>query len=218
MNGKSPNGERLSKSEATKLRIREAAYALADEFSWGAITVDQISTHAGVSLRTFYRHFSVKEALLFNQEEFTEFIDAFEIVLYRAHSPIKALVAVLNEDARYFFDIDNSDLAKRRRRLRYRVRGDERVEEYYAAFLGRTQTKLMAVIDRWAEDNPGQAEGSPYLSAILAGIWHSLAVHHITSGEDHHFSARTKDLVADLRLFAQHLGEYQGNGDDSASD
>jgi len=54
-----------SKSEETRARLVDAAFALFSERGYNQVTVDQIATAAGVSRRTFFRHFSAKEEVVF---------------------------------------------------------------------------------------------------------------------------------------------------------
>jgi len=54
-----------SKREATRQRLADAALALFLESGFDNVTVDQIAKAAGVSRRTFFRHFNSKEKVVF---------------------------------------------------------------------------------------------------------------------------------------------------------
>jgi AcrR family transcriptional regulator len=60
-----PPGRRAEKRRQTFDALREASLELFAAQGFDETTVEQISAHAGVSLRTFFRYFSCKEALLF---------------------------------------------------------------------------------------------------------------------------------------------------------
>lgn len=48
----------------TRRRLKEALVALTQEKGYEALTIQEITTRAGVGYRTFFRHYSSKEALL----------------------------------------------------------------------------------------------------------------------------------------------------------
>jgi AcrR family transcriptional regulator len=56
-------------SDGTRDRLVEAAFALFGEHGFAATTIDQIAAHAGVTGRTFFRHFRDKEEVLFAEDD-----------------------------------------------------------------------------------------------------------------------------------------------------
>jgi AcrR family transcriptional regulator len=56
-----PTGLRERKKRATRDALADAALLLCVEHGVDAVTVEQVATHAGVSLRTFFNYFSSKE-------------------------------------------------------------------------------------------------------------------------------------------------------------
>jgi AcrR family transcriptional regulator len=52
-----------------RARLRAAAAALIAEQGYAATTVDQVAARAGVSQRTFFRHFTDKEEVLFADDD-----------------------------------------------------------------------------------------------------------------------------------------------------
>lgn len=56
-------------AEPTRERLVEAAFALFSEHGFASTTVEQITRRAGVSQRTFFRHFPDKEEVLFADDD-----------------------------------------------------------------------------------------------------------------------------------------------------
>jgi AcrR family transcriptional regulator len=61
-------GRRAEKRRQTFDALRDASMALFTSQGFDETTVEQIAARAGVSLRTFFRYFSCKEALLFGTD------------------------------------------------------------------------------------------------------------------------------------------------------
>jgi AcrR family transcriptional regulator len=57
---------RARKTDATRARIAEAALDLFVSQGYGETTIDQIAESAGVGRRTVFRHFTTKQAMLFD--------------------------------------------------------------------------------------------------------------------------------------------------------
>jgi AcrR family transcriptional regulator len=72
----SPNLRERKKAK-TRLSIRQEAFRLFDERGYSNTTIDQIAEAAGVSPRTLYRYFGVKEALLVSDDHTTPVVAAF---------------------------------------------------------------------------------------------------------------------------------------------
>jgi AcrR family transcriptional regulator len=79
----------------TQAMIHEAAVALFEAQGVKATTVEEIAARAGVSSRTFFRHFATKEqAALPAQRRLRRAIDALELPDVAEHGPAAALRAV----------------------------------------------------------------------------------------------------------------------------
>lgn len=70
-------GLRERKKHATRLAIRREAFRLFERQGYAATTVEQIAEAAEVSQSTFYRYFSVKEAVLLSDDHTQPIVDAF---------------------------------------------------------------------------------------------------------------------------------------------
>mgnify|MGYP002784577599 CR=1 FL=1 len=55
--------------EDSRTRLVDAAMSLFGEHGYGATTVDEIAARAGVTARTFFRHFPDKEEALFAEDD-----------------------------------------------------------------------------------------------------------------------------------------------------
>ncbi len=73
----SSRGLRERKKLQTRLSIRREAFRLFREQGYSATTIDQIAEAAGVSSRTFYRYFGVKESVLLSDDLIPPIVAAF---------------------------------------------------------------------------------------------------------------------------------------------
>lgn len=74
-----PGGLRERKKQATRLALADAALRLCVERGVDGVTVEQVATDAGVSLRTFFNYFSSKEEAIVAGDVATAaaFVEAF---------------------------------------------------------------------------------------------------------------------------------------------
>ena len=75
--GGAPTGRREQHRRQTFEALRDSGLTLFAEQGFDETTVEQIAERAGVSLRTFFRYFSCKEALLFG----TDLLERCEAIL-----------------------------------------------------------------------------------------------------------------------------------------
>ena len=95
-------------------RLREAAMALYAERGYDRTTVAEIADRAGVTARTFFRHFADKREVLFAGSEQLEqhMLEALRDAPPGA-TPMEAVAACLLASARFFDDI-RRDYSRRR--------------------------------------------------------------------------------------------------------
>lgn len=87
--------------EQTRHCIVDAAFELFSRKGFAETTVDEIAEQAGVSRRTFFRHFPVKDAVVFHDvdEHRQAVVDDLRARLGGDESPYAALVASLRDRA-----------------------------------------------------------------------------------------------------------------------
>lgn len=95
-------------------RLREAAMALYAEHGYDRTTVADIADRAGVTARTFFRHFADKREVLFAGSEQLErhMVDALSAAPASA-TPMEAVAAALLASADFFDDL-RRDYSRRR--------------------------------------------------------------------------------------------------------
>jgi AcrR family transcriptional regulator len=94
-------------------RLREAAMALYTEQGFEGTTVAEIADRAGVTARTFFRHFADKREVLFaGSEELERRMVAALAAAPRAAGPMDAITAALLSVAELF--ADRRDYSRRR--------------------------------------------------------------------------------------------------------
>lgn len=103
--------------EETRQRLVEAAFVLFEDRGFDNVTVDEIATAAGVSRRTYFRHFKTKEKVVFPYTDSR--LDTFREVIRSRTGGKPATFAVLRD---VFGDvvqgwIDSRDRMVRSRRI-----------------------------------------------------------------------------------------------------
>jgi AcrR family transcriptional regulator len=81
-------------------RLQEAAYALFRERGYDGTTVEDIAARAGVTARTFFRHFADKREVLFaGSNELAAFFGEHIAAAPRSASPLAAIMTALEAAA-----------------------------------------------------------------------------------------------------------------------
>jgi AcrR family transcriptional regulator len=106
-----PTGKREANKRRTRAALRGAGLDLFREKGFDRTTIEEIAKRAGVSLRTYFRYFNCKEALLFSGER----IDEIAEQLASAPGDEEMLVSLRRLVAG---EADRGDDAVQRRRLR----------------------------------------------------------------------------------------------------
>lgn len=97
-----PMTQRAKNAMATKNNLFETALALFLEHGYDTVTIDDITSHAGVGKGTFYTHFETKEAVLV--EQFKKIDDHYDAVLaqYPKETPGSELLLALVDAMAYY--------------------------------------------------------------------------------------------------------------------
>jgi len=95
-----------SRSEETRARLIDAAFALFHADGYNQVTIDQITAAAGVSRRTFFRHFECKEEVVFpfTRQRRAAFHQAVRARTGGAAAGIDTLVDVYREIAKVWMN------------------------------------------------------------------------------------------------------------------
>lgn len=156
-------------------RLAAAALELFVEQGFAATTVPQITERAGLTTRTFFRHFADKREVLFGAEDhLPEVVDAQLMRAPAGMDPMALIEMGLREVANVQFDglheylrtrrsIVRSDSGLRERELRkslilaeaatagFRRRGEDELTAALAAHISVTAFDI--AIDRWLDDD-----------------------------------------------------------------
>ena len=162
-------------SEPTRERLVEAAINLFTAHGYAATTVDDIAQRAGVSPRTFFRHFPDKEEVLFADDD--DLLPLVTNAITAAQEPVKAqdlMSEVLGS------------LAAIMEPVRPRLRERQRVIDHDLALTGRELAKQV----RWQRsiaDALAQRGFTPHAADLLAVLGFALfrgALHQWLAEED----------------------------------
>lgn len=135
-------------------RLERAAFELISEQGYQATTIPQITARAGLTTRTFFRHFADKREVIFSGDEIPERAARLIAAAPLGLEPIDVIRHVLHDIATTQFDghheqtavwrkIINADDSLRDRDARKRA---DLVRTARAAFTGRGQTPLHATV------------------------------------------------------------------------
>jgi AcrR family transcriptional regulator len=84
-------GKRLAATGSARDRLVEAAFAQFAAHGFEATTVDEIAEQAGVSRRTFFRHFATKEDVVFPDHDAIRTLVAADLERRRTEPPLPAV-------------------------------------------------------------------------------------------------------------------------------
>lgn len=160
----------------TRERLRTAALSLFEERGYSATTVPDIVDRAGVTRRTFFRHFSDKREVFFDGDEIPQIATRMIAEAPREARPMEIVMGGLRVLARERFEPQRAEIrfarqviasepALRERDLRkqadlrdairdgFRHRGED--ESTAAAIAGITVEALQAALKAWASEPSG---------------------------------------------------------------
>jgi AcrR family transcriptional regulator len=136
-------------------RLREAAMALYAERGYDSTTVAEIADRAGVTARTFFRHFADKREVLFaGSEELQKHMVAALTAAPASATPMEAVAAAVLSSAEIFDDL-RRDFSRRRQvvitatpelRERELIKMASLTEAFTEALRGRGATPEVAAL------------------------------------------------------------------------
>ncbi|MYT68625.1 MULTISPECIES: TetR/AcrR family transcriptional regulator [unclassified Streptomyces] len=170
-----PLGRRERKKAATRQALADAALRLFLEHGYDGVGIRDIAEAADVSTTTLFKHFSGKEALVFDLDEGQE-EDLVAAVRDRPEG--RTILGSLRELAHRYQELDPSDADAAR--FRELVDGTRALREYAERMWLRHRTALARAI---AEDT-GAPEGDPASEALAAFALQAIRVGDSPEGVD----------------------------------
>lgn len=170
---------RERRSEAMVLELEDVALRLFEELGFPNVTVEDIASIAGISVRTFYRYFPTKEdTLQVRLREGARFIRSALARRPRDESPLRSVHAALAEEAA------STDPDRHGRWIRV-VASNPSV---LAGVMGGIQLQTQAVIREFFAERLGLPEDS-----MAPWIW-AAAVGGVTQGANIRWHLKSGDL------------------------
>jgi AcrR family transcriptional regulator len=173
-------------------RLERAALELFLEQGFAETTVPQIAERAGLTTRTFFRHFADKRAVLFGvEEEFPTLVEHLMAEAPPSLDPMTALVEALRSAIATRFDelfdylqarraVIETDEGLRERELRKvsilseaikRAFIDRGVDEVTSALAAHTAVSIFSVaLDRWLDQRRPERALSDFLDEALGAF------------------------------------------------
>jgi AcrR family transcriptional regulator len=168
-------------------RLQRAAVELFGEQGFAATTVPQIAARAGLTTRTFFRHFADKREVLFSGDEIPEYgaelmrsapadLDPLSLIAQQLRIVAESTFEGSRAEVRQVRAIIESDEALRERDLKKRgalaaavragflARGEDPVTAAIAADL--TVSALHIALERWLDDPADDATAKPLADVI----------------------------------------------------
>ena len=173
-------------------RLERAAFELFAEQGFAATTVPQITARAGLTTRTFFRHFADKREVVFAGDEIPENAARLIAEAPADLEPMQVIRSVLHQVAAARFDGNHEQTAAWRRivegndelRDRDARKRSDLVRAARGAFVARGETPLQATVlaevgvlvfqvalETWAEDDAAAARPmSAVIDEVLAAL------------------------------------------------
>jgi len=153
--------------EETRQRLVDAAFSLFEEHGFDNVTVDQIATAAGVSRRTFFRHFKSKEKVVFPHTESR--LDLFRGVIRARTGGAPATFAVLRDVFEEVVQswLDSEDHMMRSRRI---VTGSSVLQSVDYDVNSKWEKAIGLEIDGVGLGGPQDEQLPTLRSRVIAGV------------------------------------------------
>lgn len=173
-------------------RLMQAALALYGEKGYENTTVAQIAERAGLTERTFFRHFADKREVLFGggnalQELIVSAVDAAPDSL----APIDVAAAALEAAGKQFFVAERRDLSRQRQAV---IASNPELQERELSKLAALAAAIASALRRRGVQDPGAT-----LTAEVATAVFRTAFERWIKSNDHDFPQLVRESLDQLR-------------------
>lgn len=199
-------GKRAAPSGNARDRLVEAAFAQFAAHGFESTTVDDIAEQAGVSRRTFFRHFATKEDVVFPDHDAIRAVVAADLERRRDEPPLSAVCAAVSLVLADYVRNGEVSLARfqlTRTIIALRDREITNVYRYQLLFTRYLTSRL-------ADDEQFQAE---LMAAVVVTAHNSVLRDWLLAGADHDPTPRLNAAFGAV----QQLFDRPVDSDDSAS-
>lgn len=135
---------------AAQARLESSALRLFREQGFAATTVKQITADAGLTTRTFFRHFTDKAEVVFADSDLPSYVSDVVGAHFNVDSPIESMHAVLDIIARERFEPRREHLVQ----IRELLASDDKLRERDATKRALLSDVLRAELERLALGRP----------------------------------------------------------------
>ncbi|HWT93055.1 MAG TPA: TetR family transcriptional regulator [Solirubrobacteraceae bacterium] len=178
-------------------RLEQAALDLFEERGFDQTTVEDIATRAGLTKRTFFRHFADKREVLFGGDPGSALREVFVTGLAAAPpdaAPLDAVAAALDAGADFFTE-ERRPFARRRQRV---VGAHPELQERELVKLASISSALAEGLRERGVDEPAASLAAETGLAVFRVAFERW----VAPGEERDLTALTRDSLATLRAVA----------------
>jgi AcrR family transcriptional regulator len=174
-------------------RLQQAALELYHEQGYEQTTVAQIAQRAGLTTRTYFRHYADKREVLFSGEDaLHELLVLATAGAAESTSPIEAFAAGLKPAMTVYFQQRSRESARQRHHI---VASNAALQERESLKLSRLATSVAAALHE-----RGMIEPAATLTAETGVVIFKVAVERwLTDTAEHDLSYHIDSLVTDLK-------------------
>jgi AcrR family transcriptional regulator len=174
-------------------RLAQAALALYGENGYERTTVAEIAKRAGLTERTFFRHFADKREVLFGGGAALE-----ELIVGAIHdapgslAPIEAAAAGLEAAGEQFFVQEQRDLSRQRQAV---IASNPELQERELTKLAALSTAIAGALRRRGVDE----QGATLTAEVAIAVFRTAFESWISRGNDRDFPQLVRESLDQLR-------------------